>query len=626
MPPINIQGVVKNISENNNTIYTPIVEAVVNSIESIEESGRTDGAIYITLRREQPSLLSKEDITPNITTIEIEDNGIGFTDKNRNSFDTLYSDLKLKSGGKGFGRFMFLKYFNQVRVNSTFKAGEKLVERTFSFSSKSNNVQSFIEEETTQEITNKETLTTITLENIKEKYSNKLEKKMETIARVLVEKLLPYFINDKYLCPQIILQEENSTSQIILNDYVHKHEGIKQLAKKIFTLSDGKSSEQFEVIIFKVYHTRSTSSVILTAHNRAVTSENLHKYIPEFDEDFYDTFDSSKQSGNKNFSIKAYVLANYLNKFVSLERGNFQFSNISDASKLLYPFSTNDIESKTASIIEEEFKDEMRSRKLKKRERVKNYIDSKAPWHKLYFDDLDLSSIPYQFDDTTIENKLQEQKYKKDQSIRTKVSEILKNEDGEVTQAINEISKDLTTLGKSDLAHYVVLRKAVLDILAKSLKWNKEKKYEKEKVVHELIFPMRSDSDHIPYDKHNLWLIDERLSFQEYVASDKPLKKNDRPDLLIFGRPIAVRDGDEPSNPITIFEFKKPQREEYEDDDNPLDQIVEYIEKIRKGDFKDIDGRIIKATEETPAYGFLVCDLTEKIRIFCKKYPLTISP
>lgn len=626
MTHINIKGLVDNISERNN-IYTPIIEAVVNSIQSIEDLKKEDGKIFIRLTRDQIPLELDENVTPNVTKIEIEDNGVGFNIKNRDSFDTLYSDQKIKLGGKGFGRFMFLKYYNNVKVDSIYKDKNKFFRRTFTFSGKSDNDKSLIDNEVNSEYPGNELKTSLVLGDIKEEQANKLDKKLETIARILVEKLLPYFINDKYKCPKIILEESGQSNQIILNDYFDVFEEIKLVTNKQFILKDDKFSGKFDLIIFKIYYSKSTSSVILTAHNRAVTSEPLHEYIPEFKDEFYDTFDTSKHSGDKNFSIKAYVLGNYLDKNVCLERDNFQFNHISNNSKLIYPFSKSDIESKAVSIVEETFKDELRSRKLRKIEKIKQYIDNKAPWHKSYFKELDLSKIPIQMDDVNLEGELQKQKFKKELNVTTKVTQILEDNEKEIPSKISEIYKEINDLGKSDLVHYVILRKTILDILNKSLSWDKDKKYEKEKVIHQLIFPMNSDSDHIPYDKHNLWIIDERLSFQEYIASDKPLNKLDeRPDLLIFCRPIAVRDGDEPSNPITIFEFKKPQREEYTVEENPLDQIVEYIAKIRKGDFKNIDGRIIKANTNTPAYGYLICDLTDKIKKFCMQYDLTISP
>jgi nitrogen-specific signal transduction histidine kinase len=100
----------------NTTVYTPIVEAVVNAIEAIDCSGVTDGKIAIRVRRS--GQIELDGSLADITSFQIDDNGVGFTDEQRDSFDTLYSDLKLTQGGKGFGRFTYLKYFGTVRVES----------------------------------------------------------------------------------------------------------------------------------------------------------------------------------------------------------------------------------------------------------------------------------------------------------------------------------------------------------------------------------------------------------------------------------------------------------------------------------------------------------------------------
>ena len=196
-----------------------------------------------------------------------------------------------------------------------------------------------------------------------------------------------------------------------------------------------------------------------------------------------------------------------------------------------------------------------------------------------------------------------------------------------MSEKINGIIGQITEIGKSELAHYVALRKAVLDLFRKGLTWNDERKYEKEKVIHDIIFPTSTDSDSTPYEKHNLWIIDERLSFHEYLASDKPLNSNDeRPDILIFDKKISVRSGNELSNPIIVFEFKRPERSIYDENDDPIKQIGCYVEKIRQQKFKNPDGRTISANENTPAYGFLICDLSPKIKEFCRDHSLTESP
>ena len=88
-----------------------------------------------------------------------------------------------------------------------------------------------------------------------------------------------------------------------------------------------------------------------------------------------------------------------------------------------------------------------------------------------------------------------------------------------VTQVVEKISQT----SKNDLIHYVSLRKCVLELFEKSLRLGDNGKYQSEGDVHDIVMPRRKDTDQVDYDQHNLWILDERLNFTEYVASDKPL-------------------------------------------------------------------------------------------------------
>ena len=83
-------------------------------------------------------------------------------------------------------------------------------------------------------------------------------------------------------------------------------------------------------------------------------------------------------------------------------------------------------------------------------------------------------------------------------------------------------------MGKSSLAEYIVHRKSVLDLLENNLKYQDPygNTYAYEESVHQLVFPMQQTSDDIDYTSHNLWLIDEKLSYHYYLASDKKINSN----------------------------------------------------------------------------------------------------
>jgi len=97
---------------------------------------------------------------------------------------------------------------------------------------------------------------------------------------------------------------------------------------------------------------------------------------------------------------------------------------------------------------------------------------------------------------------------------------------------------------------------------------------------------------------------------------------SERPDLLAYDRRIVFRGDNEASNPVTIFEFKKPQRDDFvnkSSDEDPVQQIVRYVNSIRDGKFKTPEGKRILVTDNTPFYGFVVCDLTSKVETWLRR-------
>lgn len=79
---------------------------------------------------------------------------------------------------------------------------------------------------------------------------------------------------------------------------------------------------------------------------------------------------------------------------------------------------------------------------------------------------------------------------------------------------------------------------------------------------------------------------------------------------------MLFRGDNEASNPVTIFEFKKPQRDDFvnpSSKEDPVQQIIRYVNQVREGKFKTPEGRKILVSDNTPFYGYVVCDLTPKV-------------
>ena len=69
-------------------------------------------------------------------------------------------------------------------------------------------------------------------------------------------------------------------------------------------------------------------------------------------------------------------------------------------------------------------------------------------------------------------------------------------------------------------------------------------------------------------------------------------------------------------NSVSIFELKRPMRDDYDGIKNPIDQLLEYVEKLQGGKVRDINGRLIRVGDKTRIYLYAVCDITDSL---CKQ-------
>lgn len=143
---------------------------------------------------------------------------------------------------------------------------------------------------------------------------------------------------------------------------------------------------------------------------------------------------------------------------------------------------------------------------------------------------------------------------------------------------------------------------------------------------------MKSTSDDLEYEAHNLWLIDEKLSYCCYISSDIPYNndpKQERADLLFLDHPVAVsdiqNDGTE-FDTIILFELKRPMRNNYTNNDNPITQLYDYVRKIRGGKARDKYHRTIKAGDKTRFYLYAICDDTDSLSPLVDQYGFISTP
>lgn len=606
----------------------PLFECIVNSIHSIEEAGIKNGLIQILIDRDTRSGViefeDEEDLRP-IQNISVLDNGIGFNEANFSSFETGDTRHKILIGSKGIGRFIWLKAFEEVEIHSFYKGkGTQYFERKFEFKASEQGLESHYHES----INEKKRETTVTLKGYKSDYQKGCPKKIDDIALKIIEHCLVYFLHN---CPIIIIRDPHNDKEIVIND---KFKEVTKDSRTVKEFSIGTDS--FVLNLIEVFAKTGTSKLHLCAHKRDVENDDLPKFIPNLAQRLEDT------EGNE-FIVRAYVSGAYLDSIVNQERTDLHFPKEKGSSALIPEITEEKLVDKVCEIITEELGEYLNEIREEKLERFTKFINLDAPQYKplLKYKSEIIDRIKPTVTNKTLEIEL----FKIQQDLELEV----KSEGRHIFDQIKSVedlaafgdtyskySEKVTELGSAKLAQYIIYRKTILELLEHSLEIGDDDKYALENAVHQVIFPLRKTSDDVPFDKQNLWIIDERLAYHRYLSSDKAFSEitpitsesKDRADILIFNSPFAFVDANRPPfQSVVIIEFKRPMRKEYSfDDDNPIEQVFGYIERIMEGKTTDNKGRPIQVSQNTPFYCYLICDLTPKIVSIAKKAGFTKTP
>lgn len=623
---VDVIGKVNNVKISKKDALLPLFEAVVNSIQSIEEKEDRDGLIKIKIIRdeEQQVIEDKEDNNFRaVSDIIVEDNGVGFNDANFRSFQLADSTYKFQKGAKGNGRFVWLKSFESVSVRSAYLDEEGKVKiRDFNFVLDQDPIQ-MIDSSRKSSVTR----TKVQLRGLKGQFVDGIPKKLETIAMRIIEHCMAYLVSN--YCPEITLEDDEDKISI---NKLFREKVILSIDEETFTIKGNK---------FNLMHVKSLKAdgnenrLHFCGNQRTVENKKLDTWIRALE-------DKLELNDGRKFFYSAYVSGEVLDKNVNLERTGFNISQ--NEVDLINEITLGDIRNEAIKCIKEYLKDYIEPLNKKKIEKISDYICYTSPQYKpllkykpdrlesIALSNLEPSKLELELFKITQEFNL-EVKKEGDKLLAQKMDDI-KNIEEYKNQYKDYIEKENVS-GATSLAQYIVHRKVILKLLESGIKI-RNGKYEKEEYIHNLIFPMRVESDDIGYDQHNLWLIDEKLSYHYYLASDMSMKKNreltwlsdlDRPDLIIFDRPLVMVNQDEnPYQSIVIIEFKRPMRADYDDESNPIAQVYEYVKKIRNGTERDKDGRPIRVTMNTPIYLYVICDLTPSMMNHAENFNLHPTP
>lgn len=605
-----LKGKLRNTTLSKSQHLLPVFEAVMNSFQAIEDhGGRRAHSIRIEVGREKTLEPSPSDP---ITSFKIYDTGIGFTEENWKSFATADSEHKLVRGGKGLGRFLWLKAFRSVSIDSQFrdKADKAFKRREFVF-----DVSDDEADPTPVPSTEKASQTCIHLQDYLEPYRSECPRDLQVVAQRFVGHFLPLLLDPAG--PALLLQD--AFQEIDLRQFFHEH--VETLA------SDHPFELHGEAFALKGFRLQSGFSeqhqIVFAADYRAVTTERLSRYIPNLKNRLIDP-----ERGP--FAYLCLVQGRYLNSKVNNNRTDFSIpKEPASDDDLLGELSMRQIRDKALEVARSDIGTYLEDINKDKEARITDYVNTDAPEYRILLKELPkfIDGIPPGASQSEIDNALHRQMYTKQVELRDRGAELLKQavdeEDSEeYDKKFNLYIEQENELGKSALAKYITHRRVILDLLERAISLDRTTgKYPLEKAIHRLVFPMRKLSDDVPAEQQNLWVIDERLSYHAFLSSDKELNRTgiletdseSRPDILIFNRPLLFTDSTDPVTSMVVVEFKRADRNDYREE-SPVDQVFRMVRDVRSGVKKDINGRPIRPqAADIPAYCYIICDLSQAL-------------
>jgi hypothetical protein len=623
---IDFEGRVAKMKLQRNQPLLPLIEAVINSLHSIEDAnGGASSEIRIIAQREQSLQLGEEAerLAP-IESFTVEDNGIGFTEENQRSFETSDSLYKQQRGGKGVGRLLWLKAFEAADIDSTFGIGNLMQMRKFRFA-----LPDGIDTVPAVNCNAKERKTSVKLVGFKDPWKETAPRHLDKVATAIVEHCFLYFLRPTR--PRMILTDGFET--IDLNQAFDNRFAETSWAHTLTVKGQKLSLRGFRMRASYGHG----HQLVLAADSREVVQYPLGKHVSNLQQPLTDA------EGN-SFWCFAVVQGFYLDGNVSDARTSFDIPDRMDAQDDLSGEPTlQDIRAACVSQIATDLSPFTQRIEEEKTRRLEQFVQVAQPKYRPFVNryrsevlaELRPNATEHEMD-VLLHNVKSRKEIETRQEVRKLIDADVPTNEDEHTAKVGELLGRISDFEKSALAEYVVHRKLVLQLFEKSLQRNPETaSYPLEKVVHDIVFPMRKTSDDEgTYDTQNLWIIDERLTFHSYLASDKPLSsvgivENDsltRPDILIFDRPFLYgASTDQSLTSILVIEFKRPVRENYDED--PVTQVYRIIRELRAGTIRDVNGRPVRpAHNDLPAYCYVIADITPALQVRVENMGATPTP
>lgn len=485
----NFKNRVRNFKFSTSDIFVPLYEAITNSIQAIEEKGNYDDAkVDIKIARDSYRIAG---FTSGIFSIQITDNGIGFIERNFDSFSTSDSDYKFEIGGKGVGRINWLKAFEIIYVKSVYEENGKRYERMFDF-----NIDDEIHNVKVKEVGSEVPLeTSILLYNLNQEFRNATEVSLKEISSKIIEHFATYFVIGAM--PKITISDE--IEEIDLNDFFEKEKFI-ETKNEVVTSSDTTFNIRH---VFLNASTNSKHAIYICAQNRVVCSYDVSNI-----EDLPTTFNIN----GKKAIYQCYVHSDFLDKDVNSERTYFSnviFEDESLDTRPHFKLAINLYEV-VYNQINQFLRNYLQPMRDVRNTQINEFIENNCPQYKYltkYASD-EIKNISYTVasnpDKLMVElNKLN---LKLNMKHNYQVGKTLQDASTNAKEKLLNLVSPLLENLRSELANYLTRRNATVDIFERLLVLSP--------TLDELIDDFFLLNQETSSDETNLWLVYDRLSFK----------------------------------------------------------------------------------------------------------------
>lgn len=608
----------------------PIFEAIENGFQSIEDGSKTAPTVRIIIHRDvkRKSLTFGTDgdkigTPPDVASIEIVDSGVGFTSDNWKAFETLSTSHRKSRGGKGMGRLLYCVPFGKVEFDSTYIEGEKLQTRKFSLARtesgttppKINDAVAALNPETTVRFTQPTA-----------EFRSAFPRNADGLARRIVKHFFKRLsMSDLIKC-------------IVIDSWKNESIDVGKMCREEFILQQESVPILYLGQQYRLTHVRVKSSaakrheLLICGQTRVVVERDLgSKFI----------FQKRPINADDGSCFYAgFLEGEVLERALREDRLSFNLPEREEDDDGQLGFEMNpekpsieslmDLVGDSAELFLKSFAEPIRDDRKKRIEEFcrRNPVYRPLLSHRLS----ELMRIPSHLTDQQFSEEVgaiyHRWKAETKANFATLTKSVRQNKEAlaNYSATYRKALRDLNELAFHELAEYVVDRRVVIDFLWDRLKSSESGKFADEDAVHDVFFPRRTTSADVDWEDSQLWLIDERLMMQDFVASDLPLNKHtliesdstDRPDVAVyhdtsFEAAYAFAEGQYLATAVTLIEFKRPMRDNYTDDENPIEQVFRYIRKIRASKERRIDGHIFKISDATPIHVHVICHIVDSL-------------